>query len=92
MNSESKTAELSKDYRGSPLGAVIKDEWELVEIDVGHIDNATEKAMEFNGTWIPKSLIYGLIWSDSYTGDETIKAKTVKSIVVPAWFAKKEGL
>jgi hypothetical protein len=84
--------ELSQEYGEVALGTSIKDSWELTEIDVDHIDSATEKAMQFNGVWLPKSMIYGLIWGECFTGDESIKAKTVKSIVIPSWLAYRERL
>lgn len=92
MNATENQLELSREYGEVALGTSVKDAWELTEVQVGHIDNATEKAMQFEGVWLPKSMIYGLLWSDCFTGDDSIKAKTVAAIVVPTWLARKEGL
>jgi hypothetical protein len=84
--------ELSQEYGEVALGTSIKDSWDLTEIKVDHIEYATEKAMQFEGVWLPKSMIYGLLWGECFTGDEALKAKTVKAIVIPTWLARREGL
>jgi hypothetical protein len=52
------------------------------EICFNHIEVETEKAILFDDTWIPRSII----WS------KTVSESGMWLVTVPEWFAEKNGL
>lgn len=72
------------EYKGNKLGQSIKSDWELTEVSVDHIENATANAMQFDFGWVPNSLISKLIWEEAFGG-----AKVVSKIEIPEWWANK---
>ena len=80
---------LEVERNGQFLGGSVQDHWNTTEIMPDHIENETEKAMKFDFGLVPKSLIAGLIWHTQKINGQMIS--TVCRVVVPQWFAIKEG-
>ena len=81
-----KNTKIETTFRGRALGSSINPNWKMTRIAVDHIDNHSDRAMMFNGVWIPSSLISALIWVDGGG------APVVAEIEIPVWFAIKEQL
>lgn len=72
------------EFKGIKLGASLKAAWSLEEIHTGHAEKSTEKAIKFTRMdWIPFSMIHSIIWRDNDG------VKTIDSVVIPAWLARK---
>jgi len=68
------------EYKGNKLGASIEAEWKLATVLVDHLESASDKALNFDGAWLPKSLIASLTRRDGI----------ICEIEIPEWLAIRE--